>query len=256
MDWPLPPPSLAALGALVYLAGLVDSLAGGGGLITLPAYLAFGVPPGLVLGTNKCSSAVGTAVSVARYFRALSLSPRAAVPMVAAALGGSALGALAALRLDPAFLRYFLLFALPPVAWSVLTKHHYSLGDRSGELESDRLTLRSVAVALPVGAYDGFFGPGTGTFLALGLNRFCRYDLLKATGYAKAMNLASNLAALAAFLAAGKVHLAVGLPMAGMSVLGHWTGSHLGLKRGAAVIRPAVALVCAGLFARLLLDVL
>lgn len=256
MDWPLPPSSLATLGALVYLAGIVDSLAGGGGLITLPAYLAFGVPPGLVLGTNKCSSAVGTAVSVARYFGALSLSARAAVPMALAALAGSAAGAFLALRLDPGFIRWLLLLALPPVAWSVLSKHHYSLGDRSGELEADRLTLRSMAVALPVGAYDGFFGPGTGTFLALGLNRICRYDLLKATGYAKAMNLASNVAALAAFLAAGKVQLAIGLPMAGMSVLGHWTGSHLGLKRGAAVIRPAIALICGGLFLRILLDVL
>ncbi|MDE2291405.1 MAG: TSUP family transporter, partial [Elusimicrobia bacterium] len=113
---------------------------------------------------------------------------------------------------------------------------------------------RAAAVAFPVGAYDGFFGPGTGTFLALGLSRFCRFDLMRATGYAKAVNLASNAAALTAFLAAGRVDAALGLAMGGASILGNLTGSRLGVRRGAAVIRPAIVLVCAALFAKLAWD--
>lgn len=247
-------PQLGVLSLLVYLAGVLDSLAGGGGLITLPAYLAVGLPPGLVLGTNKCASSIGTTASVFRYFRSLRLDWRPVPPMALAALVGSAGGAGLAMLLDPRWMRPLMLVALPVVGWSVLSKHHFGLGDRSGELGRAGLMARSVGVAFPVGAYDGFFGPGTGTFLALGLTRICRYDLMRATGYAKALNLSSNLAALVSFLLAGRVHVGLGLAMGGMSLLGNLTGSHLGLKRGAAVIRPAIALICAGLFCKIAFD--
>ncbi|HBL17584.1 MAG: hypothetical protein A2X36_09915 [Elusimicrobia bacterium GWA2_69_24] len=233
----------AVLGVLVFLAGVVDSLAGGGGIITLPAYAALGLPLPLVLGTNKCSSTIGTVVSVLRYFGTLKLSLRALAPMALAALVGSAIGAGAAMLLDPGFIRWALLLMLPFVMYSVLVKHHFGLSDLSGGFTRKELGRRSVAVAFPIGAYDGFFGPGTGTFLALGLSRFCRYDLLQATGYAKALNLASNAAALAAFLYAGRVHIPLGAAMGVMSVAGHWVGSHLGLRRGTAAIRPAIAFI-------------
>ena len=248
------PPQLAVLSLLVFLAGVLDSLAGGGGLITLPAYLAVGLPPGLVLGTNKCASSIGTVASVVRYFRTLSLDRGAAVPMVVAALVGSAAGSGLALLLDPRWIRPLMLCVLPFVAWSVLSKHHFGLEDRSAELAPGELRARAVGVAFPVGAYDGFFGPGTGTFLALGFARFCRYDLMHATGYAKAVNLASNVAALVSFLLAGRVHIALGVWMGLVSVGGHLVGSHLGLKRGAAAIRPAIALICAGLFLKIGFD--
>ena len=113
---------------------------------------------------------------------------------------------------------------------------------------------RGLMVAFPIGAYDGFFGPGTGTFFALALVRWGRYDLLQATARAKILNLAANLAALAAFAWAGRLHWGLGLSMSVLSVAGHWVGSHLGLRDGARVIRPVVALVCAGLFAKILFD--
>jgi len=116
------------------------------------------------------------------------------------------------------------------------------------------MAARSASVAFPLGVYDGFFGPGTGTFLAIGFNRFCRFDLLRATAWAKSVNLATNAAALAAFLWSGRVDLRVGLAMGAVSVAGHYTGSSLGLKQGAKVIRPVIALVCGGLFLKLLLE--
>ncbi len=249
------PISLAVLAALVFFAGIVDALAGGGGLITLPAYLAVGLPPALLLGTNKCSSSVGTIMSVYQYSRRLKLKLQGLLPAVLAALLGAAAGARLALSLDPSFMRGFLLIALPITAYAVYSKHGFSPVDISAEFSPRQLALRSLAIALPLGLYDGFFGPGTGTFLALGYSRLCGYDALQSTARAKVINLSTNLAALAAFLLAGKVHVALGLSMGLLSVGGHWAGSHLGIKNGARAIRPMILAVCAALFLKIALDV-
>jgi len=244
----------AALAALVFMAGVMDALAGGGGLITLPAYLAVGLPPHLLLGTNKVASSIGTVVSALKLGRGAGLKLGPLVPMLVASLIGSFLGARAALHLDPAWIRPLLLSVLPIVAWLVLTRRGFGEEDTSHRYPPGELTKRGVAVSLPIGAYDGFFGPGTGTFFALAFHRFCGYDLLGATARAKLLNLASNLAAAAAFLAAGQVELLVAVTMGAASIAGHWVGSHLALKRGARAIRPAMALACAALFLKLLLD--
>jgi uncharacterized protein len=247
--------SLAALAALVFLAGFVDSLAGGGGLITLPAYLSVGVPPALVLGTNKLSSSIGTVVSAVRFWRASSPKIRDAAPVVACALAGSALGAKLALLLDPAWLKPILLGALPFVVAAVLSAPRFGHADETASLGRRAVLLRSMAIALPIGCYDGFFGPGTGTFFALALTLFSRCSLLQATTQAKVLNLASNVAALGAFLHAGRVDVRLGAAMGMMSVAGHYAGSSVGIKGGAKVIRPMLAVVCAGLFLKILADV-
>lgn len=250
------PAQSAFLGAMVFFAGVVDSLAGGGGLITVPAYLAVGLPPHLVLGTNKLVSSLGTVVSALRFHARLQFSLKDFSPVLLAGLAGSVLGARLALLLEPRFLRYLLVAALPAAAYAVYSKHSFGRENRSGELSRQKLLRRSLLIAGPIGAYDGFFGPGTGTFLALAFTRFCRYDLLGSTARAKLVNLASNVAALLTFLLAGCVHWKLGLALSALSVAGHWTGSHLGLRKGAAVIRPMVLLVCAGLFLKILRDLL
>ncbi|MBI4345799.1 MAG: TSUP family transporter, partial [Elusimicrobia bacterium] len=249
----LGPEALGLLGALVFFAGVVDALAGGGGLITLPAYLAAGLPPALLLGTNKLASSIGTLASAARYGRQLRIPVVPFLPVVAAAFAGSWAGARLTLLLDPAWLRPLLLAALPLVGAAVYGHQDRveGRGHRPGDPEA---TPASLAVGAGVAAYDGFFGPGTGTFFALGLARFCGHDLLGATARAKVLNLSSNLAALAAFLVAGRVHLELGISMGAVSILGHTVGAHLGLRRGAAAIRPAIVAVCAGLFAKLAFD--
>lgn len=250
------PAQLGLLGALVFFAGLVDALAGGGGLITLPAYLSAGLDPALVLGTNKLSSSIGTVASAAQYQRKLRLPLKDFAPAIAASLAGSYGGARLARLLDPSWLRYLLVGVMPLLAYLIHSKHGFGRADRSAELGARELLSRSILVSLPIGLYDGFFGPGTGTFFALALARFCRYDLLGATARAKALNLVSNLSALAAFLATGQVHLSLGLGMGALSVGGHYAGSRLGLKRGAEAIRPAVLAVLAGLFLKLIVDLL
>lgn len=243
------------LSACVFFAGVVDALAGGGGLITLPAYLAAGVNPALVLGTNKLSSCLGTIVSTVRYHRALKFSIKDFLPVIAASMIGSWIGARVALLVDPSWLRPLLLAALPAVAWAVWSKKDFGSADESRLLGHREAIRRGVLVAAPIGAYDGFFGPGTGTFFAIAFARWGRHDLLGATARAKILNLVSNLGALGAFIWAGRLDWKLGLSMSLLSVGGHWVGSHLGVKRPAS-IRPVVVLVCAMLFGKVLFDAL
>ena len=247
-------PELALLSACVFLAGVVDSLAGGGGLITLPAYLALGLDPLLVLGTNKLASSIGTTASVYNYQRKQKLKLSDLAPAVAVAALGGVLGARAASMLDKEGIRRLMLVMLPVLAAFLLTRRNFGASDDSARHGRVKLRNRAAALSLPIGVYDGFFGPGTGTFFALALTRFCGYDLLGATGRAKILNLTTNGAALAAFLWAGRVHYGVGLSMGAVSLCGHYAGSHLGLRGGAKVIRPVVAGVCLALFLKLLLQ--
>lgn len=249
-------PAFAGLSGAVFLAGAVDALAGGGGLITLPAYLAVGLDPALVLGTNKLSACFGTVVSTVRYQRALKFSVRDFLPSILASMVGSWLGARLALLVDPSWLRPLLLCVLPVIAFLIWTKRDFGASDESHRHRPAELAKRGAAVSFPVGVYDGFFGPGTGTFFALGFTRWVGYDLLNATARAKILNLVSNVGALAAFAWAGRLSWKLGLSMAAMSVAGNWVGSHLGVRRGPAAIRPVVALVCGALFLKLLLDAL
>lgn len=242
------------LGLFVFFAGVVDSLAGGGGLITLPAYLAFGLDPALLLGTNKLASSIGTVASAYRYWDKLRIPLRPFLPVIAAALVGSLAGARLTMLVDPAWLRPMLLVALPLVAGAVYGRKDLDPEGAAGRLSPSVVSRRSGAVGAVVGAYDGFFGPGTGTFFALALSRLCGYGLLGATARAKVLNLVSNVAALVAFLLAGRLDWRVGLSMGAVSIAGHAVGSHWGLERGSSAIRPAILLVLAGLFAKLTYD--
>ncbi len=242
------------LAILIFFAGVVDALAGGGGLITLPAYLAAGLNPALLLGTNKLASSIGTLAAAVKYQRGHAIRLGALVLPLSACALGSLLGARLSSLIDPAKFKYILLVVLPGVGWLVYSHHQFGREDNSKELGDALVFRRTMLMSLGFGGYDGFIGPGTGTFFALALARWCRYDLLGSTARAKFLNLATNLAALGFFLHAGRVHIRLGLTMGAVSVLGNWTGSHLGLKKGADAIRPVVILVCASLFVKLLAD--
>ncbi|HVE13547.1 MAG TPA: TSUP family transporter [Elusimicrobiota bacterium] len=244
--------NLALLAAAVFFAGMVDALAGGGGLITLPAYLALGLHPALILGTNKLCSAIGTAASTARYARGLRFKPAGLAWAVGAALAASVLGARLALLLDPRWMRWVLLVSLPLVGAFVYGHGSLDQEDTSHARPRRVLLARTLSASAPIAAYDGFFGPGAGTFYALSLTRFCGYDILRATAFAKILNLSSNLAALVTFLIAGRVDVRLGLAMSVASVGGNALGASLGLRRGRGAIRPAMLAVLAGLFLKLL----
>ena len=242
------------LALLVFLAGFVDSIAGGGGLITLPAYLAHGLPPSLLLGTNKLSSCMGTSVAAAKFLKETRFGADFLFILVVLAAAGSLLGAKAISLVPPETIRLLLLVLLPPVAVFLGARKSFGLADTSARHSENALLGRSGSISFGVSFYDGLLGPGTGTFLAVAFARLCGFDLLRSTALAKLLNLVSNAAALAAFLWFGMVNVKLGLAMGVAGMAGNYAGSHVALKRGAWVIRPTLFAVSAALLAKIAWD--
>lgn len=241
---------------LVFLAGLVDSVAGGGGLISLPAYLVAGLPPHMATATNKCSSTFGTMLTTVRYLKHGHVHVRSALLSAAFSLLGSWLGARLNMVLPEQYLYYFLLCALPVIAVFLLLKRDFGAESRIDRLSPAALLARCAAIALAIGVYDGFFGPGTGTFLVIALTGLCGFDLLTASGNAKVMNLSSNVAAFVTFAVGGNILWALGVPAALVGIAGQYVGSGLALKNGARVIRPMFLVVLVLLLGTVAYDVI
>lgn len=237
---------------LVFVGGLVDALAGGGGLITLPAYLFAGVPMHAALGSNKLSSAIGTCVSTGRYLKNGYVNIQLAVPTVIAALIGSACGANLALLVPEQILKMLLIPILPLAAYYVLKKK--DLGETVDEspLSKKRMLVYASLIAFFIGGYDGFYGPGTGTFILLLFTGICRMDLKTASGNTKIINLSSNLAALVTFIINGKVNYPLAMAAAVFSIAGHYTGSGMLMNNGSKVVRPVILIVLGLLFLKII----
>lgn len=193
---------------LVFLAGFVDAVAGGGGLISLPAYLIAGFPVHFAIGTNKVSSAMGTTLTTVRYTKSGFIPWKQAIFCVLFALAGSACGANLALLIDDGVFKIIMLVILPLTALYVMKGKALS-GERE-PYSRLKTTLLSCVIAFFIGAYDGFYGPGTGTFLILLLTAAAHMPVTEANGVSKAINLATNISALVVFLINGKVILQSG----------------------------------------------
>lgn len=244
---------LLLLAGLVFFAGFVDSIAGGGGLVSLPAYLLVGLPPHLALGTNKLSSTIGTTFSALRYARGRVIELRVGLPSAGLSLVGSMVGARLALAIPETTLKTVIAVLIPMAAAGVF------LGGGKRKRESTggtRRVLVSGVVGFSIGMYDGFFGPGTGTFLIISFVLFLGMDEVIASGTAKVVNLSSNVAALVTFALGDSVLYGLGLPVAVLGVVGNWLGAELALKKGAKVIRPLLLAVLAILFVRVLGDLI
>ncbi len=240
----------------VFLAGLVDSIAGGGGLLSVPAYMAAGLPPHFVLGNNKFSSSFGTLFATLRYHRHGLIDVGVALLSAFFALGGSFLGTSAVLLLSSAFLRWLLVVLVPLVAVFTLANRSLGREDRSADLPRRRKFLVAAPAALLLGFYDGFFGPGMGMFLILFFTLALKYDLVTANANTKVVNLASNVAAVATFVAHGKVIYAIGIPAAVAGIAGNLVGSRMVIRRGGRVIRPVFLFTLLLLFGKVLYDLL
>lgn len=240
---------------LVFAAGFVDSIAGGGGLISLPAYLISGLPVHACIATNKLSSSMGTSVATAKYARSGFIDWRLAPFCVFAALAGSALGARLSLHIGDALLRALMLFILPATALYVLGKRNLFEPREQGEPPFSKTAALCSLIALLLGVYDGFYGPGTGTFLILLLTRWAHLPLRRANGITKVINLSSNLGSLAVYLLSGQVLLPLGLCAGLFSVAGNYLGSRSFTKRGASIARPIILLVLTVFFLRTLWEI-
>ena len=239
---------------LVFLGGFVDSIAGGGGLITLPGYLIAGVPPHLAIGTNKLSSAMGMCISTLRLWRGGFIDMRMAMVPVAAAFIGSLVGAAVALMVPASVFQIILLCCLPISAVVVMRK-------KTLEPEPEEMTMLRRWTLLGIcaficGTYDGFYGPGAGTFMLLAFSAVAKLGVRDAAGQMKIVNFSSGMAALATFAAAGEVNWILGLTAGIFGIAGHYIGSGLVMKNGSRIVRPIIGLVLVLLFAKVAWDYL
>jgi uncharacterized membrane protein YfcA len=240
---------LAALALVGMLAGFVDAIAGGGGLIALPALLAAGLPPVMALGTNKMQSVVGTLTATITYWRRGLIDIRALAVPILATYAGSLAGAFVVRLVDTGILR----FAMPVVLIGVAA--YFLFGRRLGD--DDRAARLNGVVFIPVmgfliGFYDGLFGPGTGTFFTIGFVGLFGFGLLRANASTKLLNLISNLGALTLFIPGGQVLWPVAIVMAIGQVVGGYLGALTGMRFGGRIIRPLVVVVSMGLAIKLL----
>ncbi|MBR6413655.1 MAG: TSUP family transporter [Oscillospiraceae bacterium] len=232
---------IALIGCGVFVASFVDAIGGGGGIISVPVYLLAGLPTHLALGTNKMSSGIGTAVSTLRYLRRGFVDWMLALPSVALAVCGAYLGTTLQLMADERILKYLLLLVLPLAALALLRKK--SLPEERGAISRRKQCAAVWGSSLVIGVYDGFYGPGTGTFLLLSYCALGRLDVRTASGTVKLVNFSSNMGALATSLLAGKVLVGVGLIAACFSIAGHYLGAGLAIKNGAKIVRPVILAV-------------
>ncbi len=240
---------------LVFLAGLIDSVAGGGGLISLPAYMAAGLPPLQAAGTNKLSACLGTVASTGRFVRERRVDWRAGIFAAVGAFPGSWLGALLQQHIPQETVRLLMIVAIPVVAAVVLRKKELTGRCLAAE---NFCRLLALLIGLTVGFYDGLIGPGTGTFLILLFTMTLGMEAVMASGTAKVVNLTSNVAALCSYLTNEPEHVlfALAIPAAVCGIAGNWLGAGLTVKKGAGFIRWMLLAVLVLLLAKMVVDVL
>lgn len=238
---------------LVFLAGFIDSVAGGGGIISLPAYVLAGLPIHYAHGCNKTANSFGTALATWQFAKSGHVRLKPALMAAAGALVGGWIGSQIVLILSAEALQMMLVIFLPIVAVFMLTRKNIG-SDVDKIVEPKKEYALSFVIGLATGCYDGVFGPGTGTFMLLSFTAFLGYAMITASANAKVANLASNIGALVSYLVGGKVIFAVALPCMACSCLGNFIGSRLAIKNGSKFIRPMIFVVIALLFIKIALD--
>ncbi|MBN1040103.1 TSUP family transporter [Clostridium sp. ZS1] len=240
---------------LVFLAGIIDAVAGGGGIISLPAYIFAGIPIHIAYGTNKFASCIGTSISSIKFFRSGNIKIKPALLSAAGALIGSWFGAQIVLLLNEKYLNYCLIIILPIVSLFLLFNRNFGIKNKK-EISNKKLYILSFIIGLLLGAYDGFFGPGTGTFLVICFTGILGFNLITASGNAKIVNLASNFSALIAYILGGKVMFSIGVPAAVCAIAGNYLGAHLAIKNGDKIIKPIIFVAIGLLFIKVIFDLI
>lgn len=245
------PLQIVVCSAISFIAGAIDAIAGGGGILTMPTLAAFITPVGQIVGTNKVVGTAGSTAASIRFWTKGKMDRPVAFVGGAFAAGGAACGALALAHLDawrPEEMRIF--FGLLLIAIALYMGLKKELGGANEYAGPTRHSLGIVAgCGLAIGFYDGFFGPGTGSFLIFVMVRFLGFDFVTGTGNSKFMNWCSNVASLATFAAQGLVLWSLAIPMALANAAGAWCGASFAIAKGSGFVRwvfLAVAAVIAG----------
>lgn len=236
----------------VFCASFMDAIGGGGGIISLPCYLLAGLPVHFALGTNKLSACIGTVASTIRYVKNGCVDWLLAIPSIGLALLGAHIGTRLQLTVDERYLKFLLLLVLPVIAVILLKKK--DLPETREPINEWRRRAIVWGTSILVGTYDGFYGPGTGTFLLLSFCYLAKIDVRTASGNVKLVNLSSNIGGLATSLAAGKVLVPIGLLAAVFAIAGQYIGAGLALKNGSKIVRPVILFVLVILTVKMLLE--
>ena len=218
-----------------FSAGFVDSIAGGGGLISLPVLLSAGLPPQLALGTNKLQGTFGTLSSSINYIRSGKVDLSEMVSGIIFTFIGAALGAWLIQLLDPGFIKHLIPIMLLAVFFYTIWSKDLGIEPKNAVMGKGTFFF---LFGMALGFYDGFFGPGTGSFWTVALMMFMGYDMTRAAGATRIMNFTSNIVALAVFIIGNNVLYSAGLSMAVGQIIGARIGSGMAIRRGARFIRP------------------
>lgn len=233
---------LLALMASAFAAGFIDSVAGGGGLILVPSFILAGLPPHIALGQEKIVSTLGTIAAIRNFMLNKRIVWTAAISGIPAGLIGAYLGAEAILYFSPDTIGKIILGMLPiGIVLSFIPKNSAN-SDQEQPINKRIIFFGVPAAVFIIGFYDGFFGPGTGSFLILALHYILKFDLVAASATSKVFNFASNIGALAAFMMAGSVLYILAIPLAIMNLLGNHMGSASAMKYGPKLIQRTISL--------------
>lgn len=228
---------------LLFLAGLIDAIGGGGGLISIPAYLLAGLPAHTAVATNKMSSTCGTALATWRFIRAGLVNFKLAVPAVVAAIIGSSIGAHLSMMVNEKTLLAVLVIILPVAAFLVLNKNLFHDKGSDTVTLNRRTYITATVAAFIVGCYDGFYGPGTGTFLIIAFTVFAKLGIKTSNAQAKIINLTTNITSLVIFFLNGQVLIPVGIAAALCNMAGGYIGAGLVMKNGSKIVKPSILIV-------------
>lgn len=239
---------------MLFLAGLIDAIGGGGGLISLPAYLIAGLPPHTAVATNKFSSACGTSLATFRFIRAGLVNFKLALPAMATAVIGASIGANLSLMVDEKVLMLVLVLMLPAAAVVVMNKKLFH-DNGNDEVLFDKKTWTAVLLsALVIGCYDGFYGPGTGTFLIIAFTVFAKLGIKSANAQTKMINLTTNITSLVIFILNGQVLFQVAVAAAVSNMIGGYIGAGMVMKNGSKIVKPSILLVLTLLAVKVVTD--
>jgi uncharacterized membrane protein YfcA len=243
-----------ALCGFAFLAGLVDAVAGGGGLLQVPALFAVfpALPPPVLLGTNKFSAITGTTIATLRYSWSVPIRWQAILPAAGIAGIGAIAGAITVTLMEPAVLRPLLLVLLGGMTVYTFARPKFGENAEAGPIRQTGTSF--LALSAVFGFYDGFFGPGAGSVMMFALVRWFGYDFLRAAATTKVLNLATNFGALVLFVLTGNVLYAVALPMAAFNIVGGFLGAHLAIRKGSRFIRAVFLVVVVALIVKISVD--
>lgn len=237
-----------------FFAGVVDSISGGGGLITIPVMLATGIPVHYITGTNQCSAWLGTGVAAYEYIKSGKVHFRSALITVPFAVIGAFLGARLNLMLPERSLKLFMLVSIPVLAVILLSNKQLGEADRADQQPASRVRVFSALIGLVLGAYQGFYGPGSGLFFMLAYAAFLKLSLVRATGNTRFVIAIASITSVLTYALSGTVIWNLAIAATAFNIVGSYLGASLAIKNGSRIIRPIMFAVVLLLIVKLIVD--